>query len=76
MLVVVGSQNVRVNREDRMVMGGDIRQWLNEVADPHEFATSFVDWAEMNPDMRGTLFPLIRALDYWSIFDSLEGFTG
>lgn len=76
MLALVGSKTVRLDNRDQAVIKGDIGDWLREISDPHEFATSFVNWAEANPDKRGVLFPLLIALDYWLTFETLEGFTG
>lgn len=53
-----------------------LSEWVQALPDPHEFATSLVNWAEENPDKRNDMFVLFNAFDYWFSCETLEGFTG
>lgn len=60
-------------KDDFRIFERDWRQWLSELTDPHEFATSFVNWIEENPWAKGNIFPALQALDHWEIHGTLEG---
>jgi hypothetical protein len=53
-----------------------LAEWVTFLPDPHEFATSFVNWVEDNPNKRGDIFVVFEALNYWNVCETLEGFTG
>lgn len=77
MTMVQNIDGVRIGLTEYDVqrLGEGVRNWIQYLPDPHEFATAFVNWVDKNDPKSPDLFLLHDAVEYWERHETMRGFT-